>query len=339
MENLHTQEGPEGNEHAPQIEPPIAHARRVLSDMNATYPGAWRMADTARAIRKRMAGDSWPDWCFLPSFEAETIMQVTSTSADPFRTAHNVAVFTAMAAWRLTQGTYCFDREVAGEIMATPFWDAAPISFIYQLPQWCVFVETQALALSFFGQPVHGFFAHIDRSADGSDQLHILLVTDTTHQITIPVGDMTVREALSSLWLDPGDEGTPNRLEHCCCASKVIALLMFICCHPDEISGPAAEGPSNPLPKRTRDGWRLFAVRSHTRWYVALNTGEILRKAGILRPGVAPGKRRQSIRKPYWHGIKAPSGVEGGITMRWIPPLPANVGSIEDLRAIGRPSM
>ena len=341
-------------------EPPIHYARQVLTDMNATFPGAWRMADTARSTKKRLVGDQWPDWCFLPVNEAERIMALTSNRDDPYETWELVGVFSAMAAWRLTQGTYRIDQDVANLLMATPLPKDSPTSFLYRLPQWCIFVETYHLGITFMGLPVQGFFTHLDRHEDGLDEARFLIVCENeTYQISLIISpERNITNALAEIWRMPDESNISaraqrhDRIEANAFATKALGLLAFLCNHPEEVQGRRREdgkevivSPANPTPKRTRNGWRLFAVRRHSRWVVGKRTGDALRNAWIIgagadkRPSAAAWKK---LEPAHWYeSWIEPEGEDGERerVLRWQPPLPSNAQSIDDLPAIGKPTM
>ena len=63
------------------------------------------------------------------------------------------------ATWRMTQGIYRFHPEANAALVETPVTGPLPIEVFYQLPQWCVFIETPGL-ISARGNAPSGVYVH-----------------------------------------------------------------------------------------------------------------------------------------------------------------------------------
>jgi hypothetical protein len=52
----------------------------------------------------------WPDWCFLPLRHAQAIVTCGSKRPPPYEPPFHRGILGALAAWRVSQGIYRFDR-------------------------------------------------------------------------------------------------------------------------------------------------------------------------------------------------------------------------------------
>lgn len=113
-----------------------------------------------------------------------------------------------------------------------------------------------------------------------------------------------------------------------------------------------AERPANPAPKRTKRGWRLFPAERVTTWDVGVRLGAALRRAhhAAETGGSGDGTHaspRGHVRRAHWHGfrsgpMKTPAGdvipaASRRFDLRWLPPIPVNLETLDDLPATIRP--
>jgi hypothetical protein len=135
--------------------------RTILDAFSLLYPEAWRQVDDLRARRKEL-GD-WPDWCFLPLAGAYAIVS-KGTTLQSIDQARHVGILGALAAWRVTQGIYRFDPTVFDALWDTPVTGDIPTEVLFHLPEWCVYIPTPDRRWR--GDPLHGFFAHLEHDAN-----------------------------------------------------------------------------------------------------------------------------------------------------------------------------
>jgi hypothetical protein len=91
----------------------------------------------------------------------------------PHQVTH-IGIVGALAAWRVSQGIYRFDPDLAAAVAETPPEGELPTELLYRLPEWCVYVETPGR--TFQGHALHGFWAHLDwELGEGADELRLLL--------------------------------------------------------------------------------------------------------------------------------------------------------------------
>jgi hypothetical protein len=83
----------------------------------------------------------------------------------PIETLGDVGAVGALAAWRVTKGIYRFDPDVYQEIIDTPVTGDIPHEILFELPEWCVYIETPGM-MAEQEQKVVGFFAHLEYGCD-----------------------------------------------------------------------------------------------------------------------------------------------------------------------------
>src|SRR5262249_30797404 len=145
------------------------------------WPTLWKCVDLARAQRGATL-PQWPQWCYLSTAAGRYLMDrvcparnaaLASGSFDAVESFSRMVI--PLATWRVTQGIYRFDEQVADAVWDTPIDGELPVELLFRLPEWCVYVETPGRSLS-SGKRLEGFFAHLN-SATGDDhpELHLLL--------------------------------------------------------------------------------------------------------------------------------------------------------------------
>ncbi len=355
----------------PQFQERSHRARRLLESAGRAYPGAWQQLDSFRIDRGRGLPD-WPDWCYLPMAAAYAAVSGGGTNRVPLDRAHHVAVMSALAAWRMTQGIYRYDETLRDAVLQTPLDGELPTAHLYRLPEWCVYVETDPATTTISGRAVHGFFAHLECDVARGDtpELRLLLdVADDPRQpyadgsllpialiLTAPdlrtalglVGSSAQRQAaqvgLRLAGLAEGAQELAGTL------APLVSLLLYLCADPDITRRGAPAQPCNPEPVRTRrDGWKLFPADGPAEWDVGVRIGAALRAAESREhPDAGPGRQgRAHVRRAQWHPIlsgarKRDDGSEIPAMqrqrdLRWLPPIPVNVEDYAALPAVVRP--
>ena len=340
------------------------------------YPGAWRLVDEYRAGRGTHYPD-WPDWCFVPinatagivaSDAGVSILDLPRRFPERIPDAARLA---ALASWRMTQGIYRFDPSLYAALVDTPVTGDLPVDVLLRMPEWCVYVETPGHLYA--GDALHGFWAHLD-SDEGSDTLELRLLLDGDSPASglapIPIHlvggiaqglDAFVERArANALKAGLGDvfESVASSERGVAAIRRgvepLVSLLLYLCSElPDLSRGGQAEMPARPEPVRTRrHGMRLFPAESPRRWDVGARIGAALRAAYQREhtggdPSPTGRAMRPHIRRAHWHTIlSGPRKAEDGssipssdrlATLRWMPPLPINVDSPDDLAATIRP--
>ena len=338
---------------AQQTEP---RPRQVLTAVGRGYPNAWSLVDRLRADRGTDLPD-WPEWCFVPLQGIRAIISPGATQLPLDRLAH-IGIVGALAAWRVSQGIYRLDPDLAAAIADTPLSGELPAALLYRLPEWCVYIETPGRM--FMGRQLHGFWAHLDFEADGGeDELRLLLdvartpaeALDPMHgQIPVPLilgaGTLTDslerviesgRKRVRKLGMEMPAEALASVEQQATAITPLVALVLYLCAENAEI-GDGETRPTRPAPKRTKRGLRLFPPPRITAWDVGLRIGAALRraKAGDDDPPATGGNQRNRprphIRRAHWHTYRIGEG-RTGRKVRWVAPVAVNVDDPEALPA------
>ncbi|MFL6603921.1 MAG: AcrVA2 family anti-CRISPR protein [Steroidobacteraceae bacterium] len=332
---------------------PLTHrAREILATVGHAYPAAWQQVDSMRASRGKGL-PQWPEWCFLPTRYAHAIAAGGSGRRLPYEHSHYPSLLGALAAWRVSQGIYRFDRTLYDALTRTPLIGDLPHEPLYRLPEWCVYVETPDLIWPIPGEerPIHGAWGHLDwdERIGSTADCELRLVLDTARSprdaldplhgcIPIPlIRKGTITDSLDRVLmfgiaqarargLEP-----PPELKNTTFVARIlwpiVSLLLYICTESGEI-GDVSRRPLNPQPKRTRHGPRLFPPDRPTAWDVGVRIGAALRRAYQDEPAIGSvptGRRlRGHVRIFHWHTFLAgPDRTER--RLKWLPLIPVNL--------------
>ena len=327
----------------------VCRPKQHLEAAGKRYPQAWKLIDAMRADRGRGLPE-WPEWCFAPLAGSAAVINERLSRAEMIHHIGDIGRLAALAAWRVSQGVYCFDPEVYAAVRSTPLSGDLPCDVLFRLPEWCVYVETPGITFS--GGPLHGFFAHLEWDPrDGRAELRLLLdLEGVLLPAPLHLGPWSLDEALRRV-IQAGIEesrthgflkpevtalpqgGPPAASEY----APLISLLLYLCALNAEI-GDGRRQPERPQPKRTKRGERLFPPDRPTVWDVGLRLGAALRQAGVLGTENAPndvigrarGPVRPHIRRAHWHTYRVGPG-KADARLKWLPPILVNIADPEAL--------
>ena len=287
---------------------------------------------------------------------------------DPINASVWIAAGLTWSAWRMTQGIYRFDPVLYKALIDTPLSGDIPAGILTQMPEWCVYIETPDLWVpatpGFDAAPIRGVWVRHD--IGGSDEAILVITPDTdTGDQLIPscqylqlgVGslDNSLRSALAEYVKDGISFDQPENEVIAGLSSwlrPVLNLLLYLCADVEFTRRGKLGQPVNPEPTRTRRaGLQLFPVSSPTEWDVGVRLGAALRAAyQAAQIGSAGGMHnspRGHIRCAHWHGFRSgPRKREDGteipldarkFDLKWLPPIPINVGDIDALPAVVKP--
>lgn len=302
-----------------------------------SYPNAWQFVEDLRAYRGKSLPD-WPEWCFLPMSGWCAIVQdgagLQHLSHPPPHLGGDVGRLAAIGTWRYSQGIYRFEPDFYNALADTPLLKNIPVEILYRLPEWSLYLETPGM--TYFAEPLFGFFAHLEHDTnDGRAELRLLLDTESNLKpLPLHIGEWTLEEMvermlkeaqqkahLFNLNLDVSSEKFIKAISRE--ASKLLALLLYVCSEQPDITDDREPGksPERPKPTRTKKGFRLFAPDKPRVWTVGKTIGEKLRQAkqqaeGATRQGPAP-----HIRRAHWHGYwTGPRTQKQKFVLKWLPP-------------------
>lgn len=351
-------------------------AVHALHRASVEYPNAWSQFDAFRAAKGAPDFHDWPDWCYLPLAAGISVVTngvgysalqalVEDYAKKPGGAPTGPGALVALGSWRMTKGIYRIDPALYESLVKTPICEKLPVDVFFQMPQWCVYIETPG---EVYGEMnCHGVFVHLEYDVnDGHRELRFVLNTDN-HLVSIPVhiDQLTLTDALNSAF-DVADQNAikfglasaprqvfePNAKE---LVQRLMNLVVYVCSQNDfvdrSLKSPQAQ-PQNPKIKKTRrQGWKLFAARGCTEWDVGIRVGAALRKAYELEQmgeSSAPTGRKQRphVRDAHWHtflsgkrlrddGTAIPAS-ERKRHIKWVPPIAINVDDVDGLPAVIR---
>ncbi|NMG64864.1 hypothetical protein GPA19_07890 [Azoarcus indigens] len=340
-----------------QFEKRTCRPRDHLEAIGRRYPGAWKAADDFRVDRGQGLPD-WADWCYLPLAAAYAIVSGGGPNRVPIRLMADVGALGALMAWRVTQGIYRFDPALYERLIDTPVSGDIPHEILYRLPEWCVYVETPGLQIA--ANPLHGFFAHLEDDPNNG-RVELRLVLDAASGLAplpLHLGAWSLAESIQrmidtasvqALGLGMGalPVGQADALRPV--VEPIISLLLYLCAEAAEI-GAGDRRPANPIPKRTKRGWRLFAADKPTSWDVGVRMGAALRAAyhaAETDGGAAHAGPRGHVRRAHWHTFVSGRRIDDEGTpipadrrrrdVRWVPPIQVNLPNVDDMPAVIKP--
>lgn len=315
--------------------------RKHLAAYTKRYPGAWKSFDFLRSTRGRDLPD-WPEWCWCPLAGAYAI--VGGGGSTPFNCLNDIGILGALAAWRMTQGIYRFDADMFAALWDTPVDGRLPIEVLYQLPEWCVYIE----APQGEQRQLNGWFAHleydintgrpelrfvIDRDAGLSP--YVMHLTDPTLEACI---QKTIEEVTRQAQAHQVDFEMPEEgyAEYAALLSPMISVSLYLCSLSADIADLRGkrEKPENPAPKKTKKGMRMFP-QPETTWLVGYRIGATIRLAEHKPTGEPGGgshaSPRPHIRRAHWHAYwtgprKQPA--KRRLILKWLPPVSVGTGEI-----------
>jgi len=334
--------------------------KRHLEHYARLYSDAWKDVDSMRADRGKDL-PWWPEWCFLPlagsysivSAEAERqgVISTRTLTAGPL--VNDVGILGALVAWRVTQGVYRFDPDVFRSVVDTPVTGDIPHEVFFNLPEWCVYIETPGL--THLGEPMHGFFAHLEYDVnDNRKELRLVLDVDVNGApFLVPrplhLGSWTLRESIDRMIKESQRQAGGDILEPV--ASElakemtsqlevIVSLLLYLCSVNGEI-GNDEKRPEKPQSVKTKKGPRLFPPDKPRTWDVGVRMGAAIRhyynqtivnnEQEFTRHHTSP---RTHIRRAHWHGFWTGSRnlpEERQYILKWISPIIVNPSENKEL--------
>lgn len=337
--------------------------KKHLEYYSRVYPSAWKQVDRFRAARGKDL-PFWPDWCFMPLAGAYAIVfneaesqgiDLAYRNPDGRPLVNDVGIIGALAAWRVTQGVYRFDPDVYRAVIDTPITGDLPHHMLFNLPEWCVYIETPGLAV--FNSEMAGFFAHLEDDADtGRKELRMVFdyLVDTPVSGVMHLGPWSLKESLEkviqearrlwakelgiSLTLTSYDRDAVKLVQSD--YAPLLSLLLYICAVNGEI-GTGDKRPVQPRPTKTKQGYRMFPAQRVSVWDVGVRMGAALRAAGAICSQSESAAQyrsgpRSHVRRAHWHGYwTGPRDEERTFVLKWLSPI--LVGGGEDMPVTIRP--
>lgn len=301
------------------------------------YPKAWAQADEFRADRG-VGLPKWPAWCYCPMAAWYAIVSndagVNRLSLD---LVADVARLAALGAWRITQGIYQFDPDLAESLDKTLLVGEMPTDVLLRLPEYSLYID--GAGLNWMGEPLRGYWVHLEWDANTERrELRLLFDTESALQPAIlHMGPWTITEAVDRMVSESKKQAqaagvnanllTDQLVEKIASeVQPVIARILYICSDEPEITDrdQPDQQPQRPKPKRIKKGWRLFPPDKPRVWHVGDQLGQQLRNANESHPRETTANRKKTrphLRRAHWHGFwTGPRDGERKFNYKWLPP-------------------
>lgn len=317
--------------------PALAFFKRV----ETRHPNAWRAADD---FRQKVLNNEpvHREGSIFSRAEAEMLSMKLAKDADTF--AFSPIALGAMVAWRPSKGIYRFNSALYEAVIGTEIGGEVPSHLLTRLPSYAVFIETPSL--SFFSQPIHGFWAYLSRMGkQESLEIVALFQEGEPHGLSVPLGNHPVSDlaemAIKGMFEDSEIEyelTSDEWAEVKSSLSAMLSLLLYLCSEKPDIDNWQ---PSVPQMKFLGTKRRLLQSKEVKTWEVGLRIGAafVLAKKSSSGSGGdgSSSSVRPHIRRAHWHSFWVGQRGEQTISLRWLPPILVNVEDIENLPAVIHP--
>jgi hypothetical protein len=276
-----------GDLHIPLISDPLRPVR-ILGRTLKQFP------QTGKAINQHLQDGPCtcgqckplPAWCFLPATAFGRIVTDELQGKTGLDHIHYYMIeLAALATWRYTQGIYFFHTFCLTEIIETPFNGVLPAERFHHLPQWCIYADTPNM--HWFGESLIGFWAHLAWDSIREVEILVFLLDkrDGLEIRALELGPWSLREGIQRLVDGARRHCSQNNLpiedlkddaqEIAEALAPLVSMVLYLCADTAEIEHEHIPGlrPTNPTPKKTRHGQKLFPPTQPTYWMVGKKAG------------------------------------------------------------------
>ncbi len=219
-----------------------------------------------------------PEWCFLPLASAYAIVSAEAEAQGidilgyaGYPLLNDVGIICALAAWRATQGVYRFDYQA---VINTPITGDLPHDILFNLPEWCVYIETPGLNID--GYELTGFFASLEYDVnENRNELRLVLDYNTPlsslYSVAIYLGPWPLADALAKTVSEAARQADILGVEYKAPTAEqmkkgfnpLVSLLLYLCSVNGEI-GSEGKRPTRP---------HLFPPMQPKTWDVGVRMG------------------------------------------------------------------
>jgi hypothetical protein len=350
-------------------------ARTKLDVISRTSPkGLWNAFEEARrktppTLDQEYLGIEEGRKVVLNAY-GEALITRALANLTPTQFENAISTFLTLATWRISQGIYRFDPDVYECVIDSLIDSEIPGDLLLRLPERCLFVETPGLEFTFTNgtrSPIQGVWARVESITDSADIALVMqpLLTGTAPDVFLHAFRMSVSggidrwdevtiENTAEVLAKSGRAPDKDKIRQSLTNMKtwtvpVLNLLLYLCSENSEIGG-GSQRPHIAAPKVVKGIPRFFPANHPTKWDVGVRFGaalRIARQSDSNSMGGLSAEKRPHIRRAHWHGVrvgpmKHPDGTqiptcERRFELRWLPPIPVKVQSIDELPATIRP--
>lgn len=256
----------------------VHRPEQLLADIESRFPSAWALVERLRSLRGKDL-PMWLSWCYLPISQGWSSVWREcldrGEGGDEGEYIGDLARLAALGAWRMTKGVYAFEPALYDTLISVERLPGdIPAETFLRLPEWCIYIQTPGMMSFGDGNELHGAFVHLDWDVE-THEMELRFCLDEvgrSYGIPLHLGNWSIASSLRRTYdqaieqvRQRGDEWTEDRTETLRGAlDRLCALTLYLCSEGAQIKGPGK--PGNPVPKKTKDRWRLFAADGVRRW-------------------------------------------------------------------------
>lgn len=332
----------------------------TLKRVESKHPNIWSAADSLRqevTVARHLEG------CVFSLMEAHVLGHKLQGGDNP---QFHPALLGALVAWRPTKGIFRYHPELYESLIETDIVGDVPSDVLLRMPGWAVFIETPPSENLPF--QLHGFWAFLSRlgtqnelvlvglwredealeEAGINSDLDVLLYK-------LPLGNHPVSDLTEIMWrrsdeeanavskyrgegAAAGERSADARAIQDHMVSAMLSLLLYLCSEKPDIENWE---PNQPTFKYMGGKRRWLASKTVQQWDVGLRLGAALtaakerseRSETTSNGGTSV---RPHVRRAHWHSFWIGKMGSKTLSLRWLPPIPVNVGPATALPGVIR---
>lgn len=332
---------------------------QVLRNISRDYPNAWEQMDYFHSLRDTTPDMTWPEWYFAPMSAAIAVVEDEyrrqgKIVPQPLLPLLDFQTIDALAPWRHSKQIYRIDPDLEAELLEDPHAsDLIPAQIVKHLPYPCVYIQTNSLTC--WGEPIDGFFAHLEYDTETKDsELRFLPVAKkgrVLQGLSLHIDQPTMKDSFVRFHVvaskrsksvydlnvqqDILEKGMLEMEEDC---RKLLPLVVYICSDENDQTVAKPSAKEEKKIEKKEDAPIRDRYDEVQEWNVGYRIGPAIRKyhekrrEAEGRPG-AHTPKRPHIRRAHWHHFWTGAGESRHLIVKWIPPVFVNAENDEDLPA------
>lgn len=315
----------------------------LLNQIDKLYPKAWKYVEDVRARERH----HYPSWCYLSINAFQAIVrlhaQIDENLSLPMPLVEAAATLAVMETWRVTQGVYRFDPDVYEAVRTTPIYGDLPSEIFYQIPEWCVYIETPNYE-TVLGKH-HGFFAFLNFD-ETTSAVSLRLLVEMEKQrfpIILSIGNWSVFKSISKTIDETIERVNLNSNEYYFLPAtlqpiveSLLSLLLYVCSQNGAFDDPL---PSFPMSKKVQDRWQPVTDNKPKIWHMGVKFGTYMRKYCLAQLGDKTTNTEIHLRPSQWDHSLIDKSSQDNLPkriLRWIPPIPVNTDNLLQSQFVGK---
>jgi hypothetical protein len=237
--------------------------KQILTDYYTRHREPFRGIYMFVEHRGRDGFPDWSPWCFAPLSAAYAAVSGGGENRLGPDQGALVGIIGALAAWRVSQGIYRFDRDVFSALWETPIDEYINEEILFRLPEYCLYIETPGKTA--LGGNLHGFGAHLEEDSNSKEaELRLLLDMESgPWPFPIHLGHGGLVEGIKqtiavTLMHYPHQTQMPSATAGDLFRelSPLISLVLYLCSENAEMASPRGSAPALYRLQKVKGGLR-----------------------------------------------------------------------------------